>query len=172
MAERNITASAETGAVITQAVCALFTAIGFAFIDDIAAVVTGDTVPALQVDIRGVGVVGAEHLTNQNESIPNPSLFQCRLNGMFAFTFAEAFVLDMRMCGVPLADRILRLQGDDVVGLLIVELTKVQANLKRPQVNVVENDRICLSQDLFLLRFELDGHELIAQCTQFLVQQT
>ena len=64
------------GALTAEVVAAPFAAIAAVIIREVSAVAAGDARPAIQSDVRGMPVVGLQHLTDQDEEVAQSALLQ------------------------------------------------------------------------------------------------
>jgi hypothetical protein len=107
-----------------------------------AAIVTGNTLPVLDRNIRRAGVVSPEHLPNENEEVEEASLLQRLANGQMTSPFAESFVVNMGMGDFLIGVSGMRVLGHNAVRPVIAEPVPIEHNTEGTQFQSFQIDRL------------------------------
>ena len=126
-----------------------------------AAVLATNAQPSSDLDIRTASGVGAQQARNDQKEVTQPAGIESRLDCRAAITLAEVFVLDVRMRNGFIGSSRVRLQGDNTIGLTADQATDVKSDLERPQVRIIQDDRIGRDGKFTLRQIDLHLPKLV-----------
>ncbi len=175
--ERSITTSARVEAPATTAFAAVVTRVRtvkadrrFAGVTDVvllaretAAIVTGNTLPVLDRDIRRTGVVSPEHLPNENEEVEEASLLQRLANSQMTSPLAESFVVNMRMGHFIIRVGGMRILRHDAIRPVLAEPVPIEHDAEGTQFQSFQIDWLSRDRECSLPQVDCHLIELVLQ---------
>ena len=113
----------------------------------VATVGAAGSIPAIQLHIGRLGVVGLEHRADQQEEVADQSAFQGGADGDGRIPRTKPLIADMGMNDAIPAGGGVAIQGDDGIGIHGIgpdEGFQLQVDLKFPQLDAFEFDGLGL----------------------------
>lgn len=111
---------ADSRALVANRRIAMAAVVGILFIHHVATVVTGDTLPVAERDIRAVWVVGGQDPSHHHEEIAESAFFQGCPYGGCTVSLAERFIAHMRVCDRLILCGRMGIDGHDAIGISAV----------------------------------------------------
>lgn len=138
-------------------------------VDRVAAVRAIASGPLFESDIGAAGVVRVQNLSHEQEEVTQPSLLQRRTDCGLAISFTQRLALDVRMRDIVVTRGGVGFESDDFIRSLLIEPVPMQHDLKRPQADVFQRDRIGHDGDRVLLQIAVELTEFGLQGIEFVV---
>ena len=120
-------------------------------------------------DVGAAGVVRLQNLSHEQKEVAQPSLLQSGADRGLAVSFTQRLALDMRMRDVVLGGGRVGFEGDDLIRSLLIESIPMQHDLKRPQADLFQRDRIGHDGDRVLFQVAVELAEFGLQGIEFVV---
>lgn len=138
-------------------------------VDGIAAVGATTSRPLFESDVGAAGVVRLQNLSHEQKEVTQPSLLQSGANRGLAVPFTQRLALDMWMWDIVMARGRVRFESNDFIRSRLIEPVPMQHNLKRPQADLFQRDRIGHDGDRVLLQVAVELTEFGLQGIEFVV---
>ena len=142
VAAERVAPSAGAQAFAAEQVAAAVACVLVIVADNVSAVGAGAAVPIRERDVGTAGVVGVEDPAHDLEEVEQPSCSEGSIDGDSSVSFAELFSLDVRVRGLARFPRGVGFACDDLVGTSLADPVPVQPDLERPEVDLLEDDRL------------------------------
>jgi len=168
VAEHFVAAGAAVNALVADRSAALLTDQPSAEVHAHPTLTARDAIPIVQRDEWAVRVVASQQIGDDHEEVEQATFLQRTPDRQPAVSFADRFILDMRVRDAIVGRRRMRIEGDHAVLITMVEAERlpVEADLERSQVNAVEDDRLGDHGEGLGPAIELQFVELLLQCEQ------
>ena len=135
-----------------------------------SAVLARQAVPFRERDVGTIGVVGIKDLPHDDEEVEQPSLIQGSFDRHSSLALAERVALNVRMRCLKASARRIRIQRFHAVGQGIAELTALQHNRERPEVEIVKDDLPSRDGKFIVAMIVLHVCKFSSQCHKITIQ--
>ncbi len=128
-----------------------------------ATVMAGHSIPLVKLDKRPTLGIGLQRPVDDCEEIKDSATFAGQFRHPLTISLTEHFGADVGMGNILAGCRWMRLKRHHVVRLGLGQTCEIESDLKRPQVNIIQRDRLRCDREHLVNQIAFHLRKLVLQ---------